>query len=119
MESSITENDNDLLIPNLGGMPILMRIGAQDRTVHPWDGRRMLRLLRDFNASAEVELKEVQGSGEPSRIGPGHRLAITGTKELVATHPQPQPQSSLGGIRRGALSQLQRGSGIAREELFH
>ncbi|XP_019641200.1 PREDICTED: uncharacterized secreted protein ARB_06907-like [Branchiostoma belcheri] len=47
MESCIAENDADRHVSNLQGVPVLTRIGADDRTVHPFFVRRMYRLLQE------------------------------------------------------------------------
>lgn len=39
MESSISENNVDLIASNLKGIPILARIGDQDTSVPPWQMR--------------------------------------------------------------------------------
>nr|XP_054758103.1 uncharacterized protein LOC129264279 [Lytechinus pictus] len=47
LEACIAENDADRHISNLQGLPVLTRIGAIDRTVHPFFVRRMNRLLKE------------------------------------------------------------------------
>ncbi|CAH1263725.1 Hypp2754 [Branchiostoma lanceolatum] len=47
MEACIAENDADRHVSNLQGIPVLTRIGADDRTVHPFFVRRMYRLLQE------------------------------------------------------------------------
>ncbi|XP_078593733.1 uncharacterized protein LOC144871759 [Branchiostoma floridae x Branchiostoma japonicum] len=47
MEACIAENDADRHVSNLRGVPVLTRIGADDRTVHPFFVRRMYRLLQE------------------------------------------------------------------------
>ncbi|KAI8515053.1 hypothetical protein Bbelb_076440 [Branchiostoma belcheri] len=47
MEACIAENDADRHVSNLQGVPVLTRIGADDRTVHPFFVRRMYRLLQE------------------------------------------------------------------------
>ncbi|XP_078345602.1 uncharacterized protein LOC144631097 isoform X1 [Oculina patagonica] len=46
LEACTAENDADKHVSNLHGLPIMIRIGAADRTVHPYYTRRMFRLLR-------------------------------------------------------------------------
>jgi acetyl esterase/lipase len=41
------ENDADHHVSNLHGIPTVIRIGAADRTVHPWFQRRMYRLMQE------------------------------------------------------------------------
>ncbi|KAK3093303.1 hypothetical protein FSP39_013879 [Pinctada imbricata] len=48
MESCISENDADRHISNIQELPVLTRIGADDRTVHPFFLRRMYRLLAEI-----------------------------------------------------------------------
>ncbi|XP_078000966.1 uncharacterized protein LOC144453526 [Glandiceps talaboti] len=47
MESCIAENNADIHISNLQHVEVLTRIGADDRTVHPYFVRRMYRLLKE------------------------------------------------------------------------
>ncbi|XP_055880964.1 uncharacterized protein LOC106057948 [Biomphalaria glabrata] len=47
MESCVGENDVDKHLGNLKGIPVLARIGANDRTVHPYFVRRAVRLLKE------------------------------------------------------------------------
>ncbi|XP_060576275.1 uncharacterized protein LOC132733629 [Ruditapes philippinarum] len=47
LESCIVENDADQHVTNLHGVPVVLRIGGADRTVHPWFTRRMYRLLSE------------------------------------------------------------------------
>lgn len=45
-----------------GGIPILIRVGTADNTVHPWFSRRMFRSLLGAGAlPSEVTLSELQG----------------------------------------------------------
>ncbi|XP_033736186.1 LOW QUALITY PROTEIN: uncharacterized secreted protein ARB_06907-like [Pecten maximus] len=48
MEACIAENDADRHITNLQDIPVFTRIGANDRTVHPFFMRRMYRLLKEI-----------------------------------------------------------------------
>lgn len=48
MEACIAENDADRHITNLQDVPVFTRIGANDRTVHPFFMRRMYRLLKEI-----------------------------------------------------------------------
>lgn len=59
MEATITENDADRHIQNLKGIPVLARIGANDRTVHPYFARRMYRLLEELRTN--VNYTELPG----------------------------------------------------------
>ncbi|KAL8611053.1 hypothetical protein ACOMHN_042669 [Nucella lapillus] len=59
MEACIGENDADRHISNLWKLPVLFRIGANDRTVHPFFTRRMYRLLRE--EGSQVTLTELEG----------------------------------------------------------
>ncbi|XP_059150060.1 uncharacterized protein LOC131936940 [Physella acuta] len=59
MEACVGENDADRHISNLKGVPVLVRIGAEDRTVHPYYVRRMLRLLTEQDIS--VTYSELPG----------------------------------------------------------
>eukprot|EP00117_Sycon_ciliatum_P018872 scpid32260/ scgid17292/ len=45
LESCISENEVDRHVSNLKGVPVLARVGADDRTVHPYYLRRMRRAL--------------------------------------------------------------------------
>ncbi|KAL3875128.1 hypothetical protein ACJMK2_038060 [Sinanodonta woodiana] len=59
MEACIAENDVDRHVSNLKGIPVLARIGAKDRTVHPYFVKRMYRLLKEIGA--DVNYTEVEG----------------------------------------------------------
>ncbi|XP_067681590.1 uncharacterized protein [Haliotis asinina] len=52
MEACIAENDADRHVSNLQHIPVLARIGADDRTVHPFYVRRMYRLLQEYRVPA-------------------------------------------------------------------
>jgi len=58
-ESSVVESYVDLLAPNLKGIPILARIGQEDRAVPPWQQRRMMRILEEGGAT--VVWEEIPG----------------------------------------------------------
>lgn len=58
-ESCISENHNDKHAFNLKGLPVFMRIGDVDRTVHPYYSRRMFRLLKENDV--DVEYQEIPG----------------------------------------------------------
>ncbi|CAL1546091.1 unnamed protein product [Lymnaea stagnalis] len=51
MEACIGENDADKHVANLKGIPVLARIGSNDRTVHPYYVRRMVRLLKEADVN--------------------------------------------------------------------
>ncbi|KAK3790655.1 hypothetical protein RRG08_048780 [Elysia crispata] len=59
MEACVAENDVDKHSSNLRGIPVLARIGGNDRTVHPLYVRRMLRLLKV--AEVDVTYSELPG----------------------------------------------------------
>ena len=59
LEASVSENMVDISISNLAGMPLLIRTGADDKAVHPWYSRRMVRLAEA--AGANVTFSELQG----------------------------------------------------------
>lgn len=50
-ESCIAENQADKHASNLKGIPVMIRIGANDRTVHPYFTRRMFRLLKEYRVN--------------------------------------------------------------------
>ncbi|XP_052766387.1 uncharacterized protein LOC128207480 isoform X2 [Mya arenaria] len=58
LESCIVENDADQHASNLASVPVVARIGAEDRNVHPWFVRRMYRLLKE--AGVKVNYTEVK-----------------------------------------------------------
>ncbi|XP_032222386.1 uncharacterized secreted protein ARB_06907 isoform X1 [Nematostella vectensis] len=61
MESCVAENDADKHVSNLHGIPVMIRTGAKDQTVHPYFSRRMYRLLRQQRSNvtyAEIPGKE-------------------------------------------------------------
>ncbi|GFO46042.1 afadin-and alpha-actinin-binding protein [Plakobranchus ocellatus] len=59
MEACVAENDVDKHLSNLKGIPVLARIGENDRTVHPYFVRRMVRLFRA--ADVDVTYSEIPG----------------------------------------------------------
>ncbi|GFR83310.1 afadin-and alpha-actinin-binding protein [Elysia marginata] len=59
MEACVAENDVDRHTSNLKGVPVLARIGANDRTVHPFYVRRMVRVLKA--AGVDVTYSELPG----------------------------------------------------------
>ncbi|XP_033104012.1 uncharacterized secreted protein ARB_06907-like [Anneissia japonica] len=59
LEACIAENEADRHVSNLQGIPVLGRIGANDRTVHPFFLRRMYRRLKEENVN--VTYKELPG----------------------------------------------------------
>ncbi|KAK7493419.1 hypothetical protein BaRGS_00015319, partial [Batillaria attramentaria] len=59
MEACIAENDADRHVSNLWKIPVLCRIGGNDRTVHPFFSRRMYRLLEEENI--DVTYTELEG----------------------------------------------------------
>ncbi|XP_062603242.1 uncharacterized protein LOC134265019 [Saccostrea cucullata] len=59
LEACIAENDVDRHITNIKDIPILARIGADDRTVHPFFVRRMYRLMKEIKAN--ITYVEVKG----------------------------------------------------------
>jgi len=64
LESSIAEFDTDLYTPNLVGLPLIARTGADDDNVPPVNSRRLIRLLNELNGKGGVPaLSEVEGGG--------------------------------------------------------
>ncbi|XP_071799863.1 uncharacterized protein [Asterias amurensis] len=59
LEACIAENDADRHVSNLKGIPVLARVGANDRTVHPYFVRRMVRLLKETKGN--VTYSELPG----------------------------------------------------------
>ena len=59
LEATVLDNYADLLSPNLKGLQVLVRIGAEDRSVPPWQQRRMLRHLLEHRVT--VTYHEVRG----------------------------------------------------------
>ncbi|XP_064622460.1 uncharacterized protein LOC135484731 [Lineus longissimus] len=51
LEACITENDADRHVSNIQDVPVLLRIGAKDRTVHPYFVRRMYRILNEYKVN--------------------------------------------------------------------
>ena len=59
MEACISENDADHHASNLYGIPILARIGASDKTIHPFLVRRMYRVVKEWRLQMSyVELPD-------------------------------------------------------------
>lgn len=57
---STAEHDADLMLPNLVGLPVHLRVGAADGTVSPWYTRRMTRALLANGADRkQVSVEEV------------------------------------------------------------
>ncbi|CAI9730593.1 secreted ARB_06907-like [Octopus vulgaris] len=59
MEAAIAENDADRHVSNLKGIPVLARIGENDRTVHPYFVRRMFRLISELKTA--INYTELSG----------------------------------------------------------
>ena len=59
LESSMAEFHVDRLVRNMRGKEVYIRVGAQDRTTHPWYSRRMYRLLKQADVNTSYE--EVPG----------------------------------------------------------
>ena len=47
LESSFSEYNADIFTGNLRSVPVVIRVGANDRAVPPWYSRKMSRLLRE------------------------------------------------------------------------
>jgi len=66
LEAAVAENYADLYLPNIAGKRALFRVGADDKTVHPWYAKRTARALAEWEAELEivpslVEVNEVEG----------------------------------------------------------
>ncbi|CAD5122884.1 DgyrCDS11284 [Dimorphilus gyrociliatus] len=59
LEASIAENNVNRLVSNLHDIPIMVRVGSSDRTVHPFFSRKMLRLLKQHLLN--VTYSEIKG----------------------------------------------------------
>nr|XP_006825285.1 PREDICTED: uncharacterized protein LOC102809823 [Saccoglossus kowalevskii] len=55
MEACIVENNADIHVSNIQHLDVFTRIGANDRTVHPYFVRRMYRLLKEQKASVTYD----------------------------------------------------------------
>lgn len=53
LAATVRENDVDAAASNVVGLPVLMRIGAQDATVHPYYSRRLHRVLHQLHADVQ------------------------------------------------------------------
>ncbi|XP_012559712.2 uncharacterized protein LOC100209092 isoform X1 [Hydra vulgaris] len=58
-EACINENHADKHASNLKGIYVMIRVGADDKTVHPYFSRRMFRLLKANNVN--VTYNEIKG----------------------------------------------------------
>lgn len=58
LEAAFSEHDANLYASNLRGIPVLARVGVNDRAVPPWEVRRMTRVLRANRV--KVQLDEVE-----------------------------------------------------------
>ncbi|ORX54950.1 alpha/beta-hydrolase [Hesseltinella vesiculosa] len=64
LESSIAEFNNDLHLPNMTGLPVLVRYGADDDNVPPLHSKKYARILNQCNKlPAFVEISEVPNQG--------------------------------------------------------
>ncbi|KAI8905029.1 hypothetical protein EDD86DRAFT_212102 [Gorgonomyces haynaldii] len=64
LEASISENDVDLYASNMAGIPILARSGSDDTNVPPLHGRRLIRLINEWNNDPKtVSFVEDKGKG--------------------------------------------------------
>jgi dienelactone hydrolase len=59
LQATILQNSVDMLLGNLVGMPVYARVGALDRTVHPFFVRKMMRILKEAGAN-EKQLSLVE-----------------------------------------------------------
>ncbi|ESO96501.1 hypothetical protein LOTGIDRAFT_159918 [Lottia gigantea] len=88
MESCISENDADKHVSNLKGMPVFVRIGAADKTVHPYYSRRMVRLLHE--ASVQVQYTELPGKEhwwwDTSKTNDGGAVNDEPIRDFVTKH---------------------------------
>lgn len=60
-ESTLADHDSSQLASNLKGVPVRVRTGSDDASVHPWHTRRMARVLSELGV--DVALTEFQGKG--------------------------------------------------------
>eukprot|EP01125_Pyxidicula_operculata_P009720 TRINITY_DN318_c2_g1_i1.p1 TRINITY_DN318_c2_g1~~TRINITY_DN318_c2_g1_i1.p1 ORF type:complete len:777 (+),score=119.56 TRINITY_DN318_c2_g1_i1:180-2510(+) len=64
LEASIYDNHPDFYLPQLKGIPAIVRYGSLDDNVPPFHMRRMARLLDQLNGNSNfVEVSEVPGEG--------------------------------------------------------
>ncbi|KAJ3273129.1 hypothetical protein HDV01_004768 [Terramyces sp. JEL0728] len=63
MEASISENDLDLYTANLGGMPILARVGGDDTNVPPFHTRRLVRMVDEWSGELQ-SIRYVEDAGK-------------------------------------------------------
>lgn len=61
VESCFAENNADTFAANVLGVPILARVGASDRTVHPFFQRKMARVLHAAGGAAQLQTVELPG----------------------------------------------------------
>ena len=55
LEMAMSEFHSDKMIPNVLGMDVHLRVGANDLTTHAWFSRRMRRLLLHYGVNATLE----------------------------------------------------------------
>ncbi|KAJ3322034.1 hypothetical protein HDV06_003635 [Boothiomyces sp. JEL0866] len=63
MEASISENDLDLYAANLGGLPLLARVGGDDTNVPPYHTRRLVRMVDEWSGELQ-STKYVEDPGK-------------------------------------------------------
>ncbi|KAF9792100.1 hypothetical protein BJ322DRAFT_1027120 [Thelephora terrestris] len=58
LETSMTPDDNDLFLSNIGGTPILAVHGGDDENVPTWHTRSLFNTLKSLHPTADITLKE-------------------------------------------------------------
>ncbi|KAI9568965.1 hypothetical protein HD554DRAFT_2254838 [Boletus coccyginus] len=61
LDSSLTPDDNDLFLGNLGGKPVLALNGGEDDNVPPWHTREQVGILKTWDSKADVTYHEDPG----------------------------------------------------------
>jgi len=59
LEATFAEHNADFFAGNLRGIPVLARVGSEDKAVPPWEVRRIVRVLRSHGVN--VSFSELKG----------------------------------------------------------
>ncbi|ELU12464.1 hypothetical protein CAPTEDRAFT_191936 [Capitella teleta] len=95
LESCVSENEVDRHVSNLKGIPVLARIGTDDRTVHPYFVRRMYRLLKEHEV--DVSFVEVPDKEHWWTENDGGCVNDQSIRDFIAFHVMQQQQCTRDG----------------------
>lgn len=70
LRAATTENNVDVYASNLAGIPVLARVGQDDKTTAPWFTRKMARIVNEWNVKGwrETEATNASSSVLPASV---------------------------------------------------